>query len=74
MVMINLSLELEFLNIKTKYKRLLSPLPLHSSFVPMHIRMDTSGISQLLMTHEKIKDFKIVYEIEHPGDTLNISN
>ena len=39
----------------------------------MHIRFDTSGISQLLMNTEKIKEFKKQYEIEHPKDILNMN-
>ena len=40
----------------------------------MHVRFDTSGISQLLMTKERIKEFKDLYELEHPGTTLNMKN
>ena len=72
MVEINLFLEFQFYSVEPKYRKLFNPLPLHSSFVPMHVRMDTSGISQLLMTQEKIKEFKALYEIEHPGTTLNM--
>jgi hypothetical protein len=60
--------------IPKKVKKLLNPLPIHTSFIPMHIRLDTSGLSQLLMNKEKIQDFKILYEIEHPGDTLNMTS
>lgn len=68
MVEINLALELEFPNIKPKFKKLFNPLPFHSSFVPMHIRLDTSGMSQLLMNGEKIKVFKDLYSLEHNVD------
>ena len=36
--------------------KLLNPLPFHSSNIPMHIRIDTSGLAQLLMTKDKIFD------------------
>lgn len=73
MVKINRALERDFPTVDTKYKNLYNPLPFHSSFVPMHIRLDTSGIAQLLMNKERIKDFKTLYEIEHPGDILNMN-
>lgn len=50
-----------------------NPLPFHSSNVPMHIRLDTSGIVQLLMNKEKIEAFKTSYEASHL-DKLNISS
>ena len=53
--------------------KLLNPLPFHSSNIPMHIRIDTSGLSQLLMTKDKIEDFKHQYTLE-TNDTLNIKN
>lgn len=72
MVQINQSLETDFPTVDPKYRKLLNPLPFHSSFVPMHIRLDTSGLSQLLMTQEKIQAFKSLYETEHLGETLNM--
>lgn len=72
MVMINQMLETQFLTVPEEYKKLLNPLPFHSSFIPMHIRLDTSGLSQLLMSFDKIEDFKKLYEIEHPGVVLNM--
>jgi len=72
MVQINQSLETEFNNVLPHYRKLLNPLPFHSSFVPMHIRLDTSGLSQLLMSKERIDEFKIIYEFEHPGTSLNM--
>jgi len=38
--------------------KLYQPLPFHHSFIPMHIRLDTSGIAQLLMDKTKITMFK----------------
>jgi hypothetical protein len=73
MIQINRALEKEFPTVKEEYKQLYNPLPFHSSFVPIHIRIDTSGIAQLLMNKEKIADFKTLYELEHPGDNLNMS-
>jgi len=71
MVMINQALETDFSNVKPKHRKLLNPLPFHSSFVPMHIRLDTSGLSQLLMSKERIDDFKFLYKAEH-GVELNM--
>jgi hypothetical protein len=65
MVWINQALETDFPNIAAKERKLFNPLPFHSSFVPMHIRLDTSGLSQLLMTKAKIKDFKNLYFAQH---------
>ena len=53
--------------------KLLNPLPFHSSNIPMHIRIDTSGLAQLLMTKDKIEDFKKQYALEY-NDELNINN
>lgn len=72
MVMINQCLETDFNNVPPKFRKLYNPLPFHSSFVPMHIRLDTSGISQLLMTGEKIKMFKELFELEN-NVCLNMS-
>jgi hypothetical protein len=74
MVQINQSLEIDFPKLDPKYRKLFNPLPFHSSFIPMHIRLDTSGLSQLLMTKERIKEFKKLYELEHPGETLNMDS
>ncbi len=71
MVQINQDLETDFQLVNTKHKRLLNPLPFHSSFVPMHIRLDTSGLCQLLMNQQRIKEFKDLYELEH-GVSLNM--
>lgn len=73
MVMINQSLETEFPMLSNKYRKLYNPLPFHSTFVPMHIRLDTSGISQLLMNNERIKLFKEIYEAEQ-NVSLNMSS
>lgn len=75
MVEINRCLETDFQEVAEKYRKLLNPLPFHSSFVPMHVRIDTSGLSQLLMTKAKIDDFKNLYSIEHDlKEPLKISN
>lgn len=73
MVMINQALETDFPMVPSKHRKLLNPLPFHSSFVPMHIRVDTSGLCQLLMNKEKINDFKTLYNAEH-GVDLNMKN
>lgn len=72
MVEINSLLESSFKDIDNKYRKLLNPLPYHSSFIPNHIRLDTSGLCHLLMSKEKIDKFKTWYEIEHPKETLNM--
>ena len=43
-------------------KRLLSPVPLKTSFIPAHYHFDTSSISQLLMDAERIRGFKNYFE------------
>lgn len=73
MLKINRSLEKDFPELEESVRKLYNPLPFHSSFVPKHIRLDTSGLAQLLMSKEKIKDFKNIYEIEHPKDILNMN-
>ena len=73
MVMINQALETDFSAVEHRDRRLLNPLPFYSSFVPMHIRIDTSGLSQLLMTKDRIDDFKRFYLAEF-GVRLNIKN
>ena len=78
MVGINRAIELAFPDVPTKNRKLCNPVPFHSSYIPMHIRLDTSGISQLLMTQKRIKEFKQLYAIEkgvdlqmvHKGDML----
>ena len=61
MVLMNRVIEEGFQNIQNK--KLLSPLCLCSSMIPSFIRIDTSGICQLLMTQERIKDFVRTYEL-----------
>lgn len=73
MVHINRDLEIKFADVDSKHNKLLSPLPFHSSFIPMSIRLDTSGLGQLLMTKEKIDDFKMLYKLENNSE-LNIKN
>jgi len=53
MVMINKDIEDNHIDGK-----LYQPLPFHNSFIPMHIRLDTSGISQLLIDKKKIALFR----------------
>lgn len=72
MVQINKALETDFANVSDDNKRLYNPLPFHSSFVPMHVRIDTSGLCQLLMDKNKIKEFKEYYEINNPGVEVNM--
>jgi hypothetical protein len=72
MVEINSLLEYSFKDIDEKYRKLLNPLPYHNSFIPNHIRLDTSGLCHLLMSKDKIDKFKTWYEIEHPKETLNM--
>ena len=71
MVYINRLLETEFQSVEEKHRKLYSPLPFHSSFVPMHIRLDTSGLCQLLMDKDRISDFKKQYKALYNVD-LNI--
>lgn len=73
MVEINQMLETQFPMVPEEHRKLLNPLPFHSSFVPMHIRLDTSGLSQLLMNEEKIEKFKKEYEVVH-GVTLKMES
>jgi hypothetical protein len=75
MVSINKCLEVGFPEdeiVPKKFKKLYNPLPFHSSFIPMHIRLDTSGISQLLMDKERIKDFKVFHHFR-TGSTPNMN-
>lgn len=61
MVALNRMLETRYPDVLPKYRKLLNPLPFHSTFVPMHVRIDTSGLSQLLMTKKRIEEFKDWY-------------
>ena len=66
MVWMNIQLESETLTkVPPKTRRLNSPLALVSTFIPNHIRLDTSGVAQLFMTKERIKDFVNIYFLEH---------
>jgi len=71
MVAINRDLECLFSSVKETHRRLLNPLPFHSSFIPMHVRLDTSGICQLLMNQDRINELKTLYFLENKK-TLNI--
>ena len=71
MVFIDRSLEDDFKEVKEKYRKLLNPLPFHSSHVPMNIRLDTCGITQLLMTQTRIAEFKGLYDNIH-NTNINI--
>jgi transcription elongation factor Elf1 len=72
MVRINQMLQTDFLNVEEKYRKLLNPLPFHSSNIPLHIRLDTPAISQLLITD--VKDFVKFCNITFPRDVINIKN
>lgn len=75
MVSINKCIEVGFPEddvVPKKLKKLYNPLPFHSSFIPMHIRLDTSGIAQLLMNKERINDFKLFYHYK-TGSTPNMN-
>lgn len=65
MVDINRALEHSFPNVRPKNRKLFNPLPFHSSDIPNHIRLDTSGLAQLLMDQDRIKDFRRWYELLH---------
>lgn len=65
MVKMNCDFENSFPDVDEKHKKLMNPFPLHSSFIQMHARFDTSGLAQLLMDIDKIKDFSNLYDIEH---------
>jgi hypothetical protein len=73
MVQINKSLENDFPAVHPKHRKLYQPLPFHSSVIPGHIRLDTSGLAQLLMTKDRIISFKQLYELEHIGTTLKMT-
>jgi hypothetical protein len=73
MVGINRAVELAFPDVPWKYRKLFNPIPFHSSYIPMHIRLDTSGLSQLLMTRDRIEEFKTLYDLEK-GVKLNIKS
>lgn len=65
MVRINKMLETEFLDVPAHYRSLLNPFPMTTSFIPNHIRLDTSGMAQLLMSVKKIKEFVEIYELNN---------
>jgi hypothetical protein len=46
----------------TGRRRLLSPLPLKTSFIPSHYHFDTTCMAQLLMDDAKIKAFRAFFE------------
>jgi hypothetical protein len=73
MVLINRELETNFENLRPKLRKLLSPLSLISTMIPGHIRLDTSGLVQLFMDKENIKEFKTCYDLENNSE-LKISN
>lgn len=72
MIKINRMLQYDFPLLNEQTKRLLNPIPFHTSNVPIHMRLDTSGLCQLLMNKDRIKEFKSQYELEHPGTSLNM--
>jgi hypothetical protein len=70
MVWINRYLEsMSSSTLRPKVRKLYSPLSLISTMVPGFIRLDTSGLTQLLMTQERIQDFKVSYK-----EPLNMTN
>lgn len=73
MVRINMSLENDFPSVHPKHRKLYQPLPFHSTMIPGHIRLDTSGLAQLLMTKDRIASFKQLYELQNMGTTLNMT-
>lgn len=70
MVRINQMLQTDFLNVEEKYRKLLNPLPFHSSNIPLNIRLDTPAIAQLLI--KDVKDFVRFCNITFPRDVINI--
>ena len=79
MVYINRCLETDFNDVPSKLRKLYNPLPFHSSNIPNHIRLDTSGITQLLMNKQRISDFILNYKgkfnielkMKNKGDMLS---
>lgn len=61
MVWINRRLETSFMDLKPKIRRLCSPISIITTLIPNHIRIDTSGLTQLLMTKDRIELFKAFY-------------
>lgn len=74
MVKINRLLETNYPTLDDKSKKLYNPIPFHSSNVPIHMRLDTSAIANLLMNSKRIKEFKQFYEAKYPSKTLNMTN
>ena len=73
MIWINKRLETDFTMLPSKMRKLYNPLGLISSLVPNHIRIDTSGLCQLLMTKERIKEFVNLFVLNHKV-VLNMKN
>jgi hypothetical protein len=76
MVLINRGLEAMLAEMTEEDRResrlkLLSPISMFTSFVPLHIRLDTSGIAQLLMCAKRIKAYVVWYEALY-GIKLNV--
>ena len=72
MVFVNRELE-TMSTLRPGLRKLYNPISLTSSLVPGHIRLDTAGITQLLMSQERIKEFKTLYDLEY-GVIPNIIN
>lgn len=70
MVCINQMLETDFLNVEEKHRKLLNPLPFHSSNIPLHIRLDTPAIAQLLINN--VPEFVKFCNIAFPRDVINL--
>ena len=67
-IMIQINRELETTlsegdKVPAKSRKLFSPISLTSTFIPNSIRLDTSGLAQLLMDKERIEDFVNHYEL-----------
>jgi hypothetical protein len=67
MVWMNRHLENTMTPLQEKFSKmckLYSPISLISTFIPNHIRLDTSGLAQLLMNQKRIVEFVNFYEIK----------
>jgi hypothetical protein len=73
MVRINQELETAFPDVDERYRTLFNPLPFHSRNVPIHVRLDTNGLAQLLLeSKDDIKDFKNYCNTDFPKDKMNL--
>jgi hypothetical protein len=72
MIEINKYIETWFTDVEPKFRKLLNPLPFHSSNVPMHIRFDKAGLSQLLI--DDVEDFRNFLQIHFPKDNVTMKS